>query len=62
MKYILIIIIVLISYLVYTGNMGGAREATKNYIDVRSKAKPSDEHKDYKSPLESFIEYKQSNK
>jgi len=62
MKYILIITIALISYLVYTGNMGGAREATKNYIDVRSQAKPTDAQKDFKSPLQSLIEYKQSNK
>lgn len=35
-KWILIAFVAAIAYMVYTGNMGGAKEATQNYVDVRS--------------------------
>lgn len=35
MKWVFLIIIVGIGYMIYTGNMGGAREATQNYVEVR---------------------------
>jgi len=35
MKWVLIIFVAVIGYMIYTGNMGGAKEATQNYVDVR---------------------------
>ncbi len=62
MKWIFFILIVFVSYMIYTGNMGGAREATRNYIDVRSQ--PSSDPKAAEgrpSAMHSFIEYKSNN-
>ena len=35
MKWIIMIVVSVIGYMIYTGNMGGAKEATGNYVDVR---------------------------
>ena len=35
MKWIIIIVVGVIGYMIYTGNMGGAKDATRNYVDVR---------------------------
>jgi hypothetical protein len=37
MKWILIIVVAVIGFMVVSGNMGGARDATQNYVDVRAK-------------------------
>ena len=48
MKWVILIVIVVIGYMIYKGDMGGARDATKNYNEVmysgkgeRPDAKPS---------------------
>lgn len=38
-KWILIAIVVAIGYMIATGNMGGAKDATQNYVDVKRGAK-----------------------
>jgi hypothetical protein len=35
MKWVFLIIVSVLGYMIFTGNMGGAREATQNYVDVR---------------------------
>ncbi|MBD3840285.1 MAG: hypothetical protein IE909_00115 [Campylobacterales bacterium] len=35
MKWVLLIFVAVIGYMIYTGNMGGAKEATQNYVNVR---------------------------
>jgi flagellar basal body-associated protein FliL len=35
MKWVLLLAVAVIGYMVYTGNMGGARDATRNYVEVR---------------------------
>lgn len=37
MKWIGLIVVAIIGYMIYSGNMGGARNATQNYVDVRAK-------------------------
>jgi len=39
MKWILIIITIGVIYGIYTGNMGGAKNATKNYLEVQTGGK-----------------------
>ena len=34
-KWIFAVFILVIGYMIYTGNMGGAKEATGNYVKVR---------------------------
>ena len=36
MKWFLVIFIIGIGYMIITGNMGGAKNATQNYVDVRT--------------------------
>jgi hypothetical protein len=35
MKWVFLILILVIGYMIYTGNMGGAKDAAQNYVDVR---------------------------
>ncbi len=35
MKWAIIIFVGVIAYMIYTGNMGGAKDATGNYVDKR---------------------------
>lgn len=59
MKWIFLILIVFVGYMIYTGNMGGAREATQNYVDVRSQKSPDQKATEGRpSPMHSYIEYK----
>ncbi len=34
-KWVFLVFIAVIGYMIYTGNMGGAKEATGNYVKVR---------------------------
>lgn len=34
-KWIFLVIIIAIGFMIYTGNMGGAKDAAQNYVDVR---------------------------
>ena len=34
MKWVIIAIVVVIGYMIVTGNMGGSKKATQNYADV----------------------------
>lgn len=36
MKWLFLILVIVIGYMIYTGNLGGARDATQNYVDVRT--------------------------
>lgn len=36
MKWVIIIAVIAIGYAVYTGNLGGASNATSNYMSIRS--------------------------
>jgi hypothetical protein len=38
-KWIIIAFVAAIGYMIATGNMGGAKDATQNYVDVRSGSK-----------------------
>lgn len=38
-KWIAIVFICVIVYMIATGNMGGAKDATQNYVDVKRGAK-----------------------
>lgn len=35
-KWIFLILIVVLGYMAYTGNLGGARDATQNYVDIQT--------------------------
>ena len=59
MKYVGIALVVGLGILIATGNMGGARNATKNYIDVRSNAGTSGKEA-RPSPMAQMIEYNKS--
>ena len=41
MKWIIVLVIGVVGYMIYTGNMGGAKKATGNYIKVRSEKQSS---------------------
>jgi hypothetical protein len=58
-KYIAIGLVVGLGILIATGNMGGARKATGNYIDVRKNAGVSSGEA-RPSPLAQMIEYNKS--
>ena len=60
MKYIGIGLIVGLGILIATGNMGGARKATANYVDVRKNSSSSGEARP--SPLMQMIEYNKAHK
>ncbi len=34
-KWVIIIAVIVIGYMIYTGNMGGAKDAAQNYVEVR---------------------------
>ena len=34
MRWVIIAVVVVIGYMVITGNMGGSKQATQNYADV----------------------------
>jgi hypothetical protein len=55
-KYIAIAIVVVIGGMIATGNMGGAKNATGNYIKVRQSA-GSSSGEARPSPLAQMIEY-----
>ena len=57
MKWILLVIVGAIGYMVATGNMGGAKEATGNYIKVRGESKPNGDVEARPSALHQMIEY-----
>jgi hypothetical protein len=40
-KYVIIIFVAIIGYMIYAGNMGGAKKATQNYADVMYSGKNS---------------------
>ena len=39
MKWFLIILTIVVAYAIYSGNMGGAKKATQNYVDVQTGGK-----------------------
>ena len=57
-KLILFVVVLVIAYMIYTGNMGGAREATQNYVDVRTNKIDEKAAEGRPSPLHQLIEYK----
>ena len=59
-KVILLIVAAGIGYMIYTGNMGGAKSATGNYIKVRQNATSNGNAKP--SPLVQMIEYNNKKK
>jgi len=60
-KYIGIGLAALLALLIATGNMGGARKATGNYIDVRRNAGTSSGEV-RPSPMSQMIKYNKSHK
>ncbi len=36
MKWVLIVVAIAVGVMIYIGDMGGARDATQNYVDVRT--------------------------
>ena len=55
-KWILIAAVAGIGYMVFTGNMGGAKSATANYIKVKSE-KQSDGAESRPNLINQMIEY-----
>jgi len=60
MKWVMIIFVAVIAYMVYTGNMGGAKEATGNYVDVRHNVDPGVEPRP--NLMHQMIEYNKNKK
>ena len=56
MKHIVIVIVLIIGGMIATGNMGGAKKATANYVEVRKSA-ASGGAEARPSPLAQMIEY-----
>lgn len=61
MKWIFLILIIVIGYMIYTGNMGGARDATQNYVDIRGQKNASGAE-GRPSPMHQYIEYNKQKK
>jgi hypothetical protein len=61
MKYIGIGLAALLAVLIATDNMGGARNATKNYIDVRKNGGTSSGEV-RPNPMSQLIEYNKNHK
>ncbi|MEA3315711.1 MAG: hypothetical protein U9Q30_07655 [Campylobacterota bacterium] len=61
MKWVLLLIVAAIGYMVATGNMGGAKEATGNFVDVRKNQTPPEGYEVKPSPLSQMIEYNKEN-
>ena len=59
MKYIVITIVVVIVGMIATGNMGGAKNATANYVKVRSQSS-SMKGEVRPNPMAQLIEYNKS--
>jgi len=59
-KYIIIGVVVVLLGMILTGNMGGAKKATANYVKVRQTASSTGEARP--SPLMQMIEYNKNNK
>lgn len=57
MKWVLILVAAGLGYMIYTGNMGGAKKATGNFVDVRKNQQPPEGSKVQPSPLSQMIEY-----
>jgi hypothetical protein len=61
MKWVMIVAVLGIGYMIYTGNMGGAKKATGNYIKVKSN-KQSDGAEARPNLMHQLIEYNKKNK
>ncbi len=61
MKWVIIIFVGVIGYMIYTGNMGGAKNATGNYVKVRSE-KQSSGAEARPNLIHQLIEYNKENK
>jgi hypothetical protein len=58
MKWVMLVIVGAIGYMVATGNMGGAKSATGNYVQVRGQGAASDDSVEARpSALHQMIEY-----
>lgn len=57
-KLIFVILLGLLIYMIATGNMGGARDATQNYVDIRHQQAAEGSAEGRPSPLHKFLEYK----
>ena len=55
MKWVILIFVAVIAYMIYTGNMGGAKKATGNYVDLRHNADPNVAPRP--NPMHQMIEY-----
>ncbi len=55
MKWVIVIIVSVVGYMIYSGNMGGAREATKNYNKVMQKGGSGEVRP---SPMHEYIKNK----
>lgn len=62
MKWVLLLIVAVIGYMVATGNMGGAKKATGNFVDVRKNQKAPEGYEAKPSPLSQMIEYNKEHK
>jgi hypothetical protein len=56
MKWVIIIFVAVIGYMIATGNMGGAKKATQNYADVMTTGKPTPQAKP--AAIHGYIEHK----
>ncbi len=36
MKWVFLVLVIVIGYMIYSGNLGGARDATQNYVDIQT--------------------------
>ena len=57
-KYVIIIFVAIIGYMIYAGNMGGAKKATGNYMDVMYSGKNSNDNTAEPAPMYQYIKNK----
>ena len=62
MKWVFIVVIVVVGVMIYTGNMGGARDAAQNYVDVRSQKTDEKGAVGRPSAMHQMIEYNKQQK
>jgi len=58
-KLVIFLFVAVIGYMIYTGNMGGAKKATQNYADVMYSGKKSGNANAKPAPMYQYIKNKE---
>ena len=59
MKWVFLIIIAVVGFMIYKGDMGGARDATKNYNEVMNKGRTDGVESSKPAVMHEYIKNKQ---